>query len=91
MRSYLDFPIYTSCQNVTPCWIPQASTMIESISNKYPICDTFKKYRCMLTTIKIARNAAQEICLKSCKAEGYEILTRTADIDPFTRVKLSSK
>ena len=96
MRSYQEFPTLPqsskqteeNCQNITtPCWIPQASTIIESISRDLPICDTFEKYQCMLATIKAAKYASQDICLRSCKAEGYKILTRTGDIEPFTKVK----
>ena len=96
MRSYQDFPTLPwfsketkeNCQNITtPCWIPHAANMIESISSGLPICDTFKKYTCMLATIKAAKYATQKQCHKSCEAESYKVLTRTADIEPFAKVE----
>ena len=96
MRSYQDFPTLPwnsketkeNCQNITtPCWIPHAANMIGSISNKLPICDTFKKYTCMLATIKSAKYATQEQCRKSCKDEIYSVWTSGADIEPFTKVR----
>ena len=42
----------------------------------------------MLATIKAAKYATKTQCPKSCKSESYEVLTRSADIEPFTRVGL---
>ena len=77
------------CENVTsPCWIPQAQNIVDrNILTALPMCDTLQKYTCMLKTIKDAKYASPSHCQHSCTAEGYKVLSRTADIEPFTRVK----
>ena len=92
MRSYREFLAtpwfsYKYCENITtPCWIPQAANMIDSISSELSTCGTLKEYTCMLATIKAAKYATKTQCPKSCKSESYEVLTRSADIEPFIRV-----
>ena len=94
MRSYREFLTtpwfsFKYCENITtPCWIPQASNMIDSISSELSTCSNLKEYTCMLATIKAAKYATKTQCPKSCKSESYEVLTRSADIEPFTRVGL---
>ena len=91
--SYLKFP-KNSCPNVSsPCWIPQADTIIrDHIMHSIPQCDTIEKYRCMLDTI---RGAAYEYfdqkCMKSCKAEIYKISETKAEADAFPLVSDNSR
>lgn len=77
------------CENVTvPCWIPQAHNIVDkSIITALPICDTLEKYTCMLKKLKDSKYASPLQCHKSCIAEDYKTLSRTADIEPFTRVR----
>lgn len=76
------------CENVTSsCWIPQAENIVDrGILSALPICDTLEKYTCMLKTMKDAKFATLMHCQRSCNAESYKVLSRTADIEPFTRV-----
>ena len=91
-KSFEEFPKIpwfpkTYCQNIkTPCWIPHVANMIQSISSGLPTCDTLEKFTCMLATIKAAKYLTPSPCLRSCKSENYKALTRTADIESFTRV-----
>ena len=92
LKSYQEFPNLPwfqkeKCENITtPCWIPHAANIIESISTNMEICDTLDKYTCMLSTMKAAKTVIQEQCSKSCKSETYKTLTTTGDIEPFTQV-----
>ena len=74
LKSYQEFPNLPwfekeKCENITtPCWIPHAAKIIESISTNMEICDTLDKYTCMLSTMKAAKTVIQEQCSKSCKS-----------------------
>ena len=86
--SYTNFPKKT-CPNISsPCWIPQADSIIhEHIIRALPQCDTIERYGCMLDTIRNAvyENIDQQ-CIKSCKAESYKISSKHNTLDSFTAV-----
>ena len=87
---YIDFP-KENCPNVSsPCWIPQADNIIhEDIIHSLPQCDTVDKYACMLSTLKETRSRANKLtekCMKSCRAETYDIDASRNNLNPFTSV-----
>ena len=84
---YLDFP-KESCPHVSePCWIPQIHSILpKNITSKLIQCDNMEKYMCMLFTVMNSRKNVKDRCKKSCKAENYKILSRTNNIEPFTKV-----
>ena len=92
---YTDFP-KKSCPNVlSPCWIPQADSIIhEHIIRALPQCDTIEKYSCMLETIRgaVYKNVDKQ-CLKTCKAESSKTSSMENILNAFNAVSynLSNK
>ena len=73
--SYIDFP-KPSCLNVSsPCWIPQADSVVkEHIIHDLPKCDTIEKYNCMVETIKKAPyDFVDKQCMKSCSVQSLTV------------------
>ena len=86
--SYIDFP-KKSCPNVTsPCWIPQADSVVqEHVIRALPQCDTIEKYNCMIDTLRLAPyQFVDKQCMISCSVESYKIALSRNNIEPFTKV-----
>ena len=86
---YTKFPKKNCPAVSSPCWIPQADRIInEQIIRGLPQCDTIEKYGCMLHTLRQAvyRNVEKQ-CMKSCKAESYNIITSDGTTNPWTTVR----
>ena len=86
---YTKFPKKNCPAVSSPCWIPQADSIInEQIIRGLPQCDTIEKYGCMLHTLRQAvyRNVEKQ-CMKSCKAESYNIITSDGTTNPWTTVR----
>ena len=82
----MDFP-KKSCPNIsTPCWIPQAASIIP---RDLPQCDSIQKYSCMMVTLYAARAIVNEQCLKPCGAESYKIESSRNTLEPFVKVSCS--
>ena len=85
---YIDFP-KKSCPGVSsPCWIPQANSVIhDHVANALPHCDSIEKYSCMLDTLRRAgyENIDKQ-CIKSCKSESYKIMSTRNTLDSFANV-----
>ena len=86
---YTDFP-KKGCPTISsPCWIPQADNIInDQIIRGLPQCDTIEKYSCMLHTLRQAvYENVEKQCIKSCKAESYDIITSDGTTNPWTTVR----
>ena len=89
--AYTDFP-KEPCPNMSsPCWIPQSDSIIQknTIHSLYK-CDTIEKYKCMLNTIRNAKDKINQQCKKPCKTETYKTTSLRNDLFPFTRVSTKS-
>ena len=86
-EDYLDFPKDT-CPNISdPCWIPQIDNIVpRNITSRLSQCDTMEEYTCMLFTVMKSRTNVKKRCIKSCRAENYNILSRIGSLEPFTKV-----
>ena len=87
MKDYMDFPKDT-CPNISePCWIPQIANILPTeTTSRLSQCDTMEEYICMLFTVMKSRKNVKKRCKKSCRAENYNILSRTGTLEPFTKV-----
>ena len=86
-EDYFDFPKDT-CPNISdPCWIPQIDNILpRKTTAQLGQCDTMEEYICMLLTVMKSRKNVKKRCIKSCKSENYNILSRTGTLEPFTKV-----
>ena len=86
-KDYLDFP-KESCPNMSnPCWIPQTDNIVpKATTTRLSQCNTMEEYICMLSTVMNSRKNVKKTCIKSCKAENYNILSRIGTLEPFTKV-----
>ena len=70
-----------------PCWIPQIDNIVPQAKKSIlSQCDTMEKYKCMLLTVMKSRGRIKKKCVKSCKAENYDVRVRTGTLEPFTKV-----
>ena len=86
-EEYMDFPKDT-CPNISdPCWIPQIDNIVpQTAKAQLNQCDTMDEYICMLFTVMKSRKSVKRRCIKSCKSENYNILSRIGSVEPFTKV-----
>ena len=87
MTDYLDFPKDT-CPNISaPCWIPQIDNILPmETTSRLSQCNTMEEYICMLFTVMKSRTNVKKRCIKSCRAENYNVLSRIGSLEPFTKV-----
>ena len=89
--AYTDFP-KEPCPNMSsPCWIPQADSIIQKHTiHSLHQCDTIEKYKCMLNTIRYAKDKIDQQCKKPCKTETYTTNSLRNDLFPLWRVSRKS-
>ena len=89
--AYTDFP-KEPCPNMSsPCWIPQADSIIQKHTiRSLHQCDTIEKYKCMLNTIRYAKDKIDQQCKKPCKTETYTTNSLRNDLFPLWRASRKS-